>query len=330
MANNFKNLVFEGGGVKGIAYGGALEVLTNMNALAAIERVAGTSAGAINATMLALGYTTAEVSKIIAETNFKDFEDGNVFSEVFGITRKYGWYKGDKFKEWMGKYIKEKTGNSEITFRQLAQLPRSKGFKQLYMIATNLTRQQAMVFSHEPAHFPDTPIKEAVRMSMSIPLYFQSVMKADEVWVDGGVSLNYAINLFDKAVYLSKPANGEKVTYNTDGDYLFNHETLGFRLDSTKVIEYNRDNWKNEPMPINNLKDYAIGLVNFLMEMANKKHLHPNDWNRTVFIDTLDVKTTDFKLSPAKIQDLLASGRKGVNDYFQWKNSDVDWSKLPV
>jgi NTE family protein len=330
MSYNFKNLVFEGGGVKGIAYGGALEVLNSMNVLPGIQRIAGTSAGAINATLLALGYTSTDVAGIIAGTNFKDFEDGNLISEVFGVTKKYGWYKGDKFKEWIGKYIKEKTGNADITFRQLAQQAQAKGFRQLYVVSTNLTRQQAMVFSHEADHFPDTSIKEAVRMSMSIPLYFQSVMKNNEVWVDGGVSWNYPVNLFDDTRYVTQSQNAEKVAYNTNPGYVFNYETLGFRLDSTKVIEYNKDNWKSEPVQINNIKDYAVGLVNFLMEMANKKHLHQNDWNRTIFIDTLDVKTTDFKLSSAKINELLARGRTGVSEYFKWKDSDPFWSKLPA
>jgi NTE family protein len=330
MNYNFKNLVFEGGGVKGIAYGGALEVMSSMNILPGIRRVAGTSAGAINATLLALGYTSAEVSQIIAETNFKDFEDGNIFTETFGLTKKYGWYKGDKFKDWIGKYIKAKTGNSDITFRELAAQAAAKGFRQLYVVSTNLTQQQAMIFSHEAAHFPDTSIREAVRMSMSIPLYFQAVMKNNDVWVDGGVSWNYPVNVFDNVRYVSAPQNAEKVSYNTDQDYVFNYETLGFRLDSTKVIEYNKDNWKSEPVQINNIKDYALGLVNFLMETANKKHLHQNDWNRTIFIDTLDVKTTDFKLPPAKIQQLLASGRTGVNEYFRWRDSDPAWNKLPV
>ena len=70
---NFKNLVFEGGGVKGIAYGGALEELEKRNILNGITRVAGTSAGAINACLLALGYSYKEVSDIIAQTSFKSF-----------------------------------------------------------------------------------------------------------------------------------------------------------------------------------------------------------------------------------------------------------------
>ena len=105
MNYNFKNLVFEGGGVKGIAYGGALEVLQSMNILPGIKRVAGTSAGAINATLLALGYSYREVSDIISKTNFKDFEDGSLLSELLGLTKKYGWYKGDKFRSWIEGYI---------------------------------------------------------------------------------------------------------------------------------------------------------------------------------------------------------------------------------
>src|SRR5688572_3347838 len=145
MSYTFRNLVFEGGGVKGIAYGGALEVLNSMNILRDIERVAGTSAGAINATLLALGYSTADVSRIIASTNFKDFEDGNIVTELVGITTHYGWYKGDAFKEWIGKYIREKTGKEDTTFGELAAQAKTKGFKDLFCVASNLSKQRAEV-----------------------------------------------------------------------------------------------------------------------------------------------------------------------------------------
>jgi len=45
----FKHLVFEGGGVRGIAYAGAIEVLESNGILNSIESVTGTSAGAITA-----------------------------------------------------------------------------------------------------------------------------------------------------------------------------------------------------------------------------------------------------------------------------------------
>ena len=61
MAYHFRNLVFEGGGVKGIAYVGAMKVLKEEGILPNIKRVGGTSAGAINATLFALGFTNIQV-----------------------------------------------------------------------------------------------------------------------------------------------------------------------------------------------------------------------------------------------------------------------------
>ncbi len=46
--NQIRNLVFEGGGVKGIAYAGVVAVLEEKEILPDIRRVAGTSAGAIS------------------------------------------------------------------------------------------------------------------------------------------------------------------------------------------------------------------------------------------------------------------------------------------
>lgn len=328
MQYNFQNLVFEGGGVKGIAYGGALQVLNDANILTGIKRVAGSSAGAINATLLALGYSHSDISKIIAETNFKEFEDGNLISELLGITKKYGWFKGDKFKTWIGKYIQEKTGKSNCTFGELAQQASAKGFRSLYVVATNLSEQRAEIFSHE--HSPSIPIQDAVRMSMSIPLYFYAVLKGQSVMADGGTIWNYPVNIFDNKKYIVNPQNALKVDYSDNPDYVFNYETLGFRIDSKKVIEYNKDNWAIEPTKITNLKEYAGAVIGLLMEVANKSHLHKNDWNRTVFIDTLDVKTTDFKLPDAKVQALIASGKACTSDYLKWRDTDAVWGTLPV
>ena len=58
--------------------------------------------------------------------------------------------------------------------------------------------------------------------------------------------------------------------------------------------------------------------------MANKKHLHKNDWNRTVFIDSLDVETTDFDLADTQVKALIKSGIKGVSDHFNWRNKNFN------
>lgn len=66
------NLVFQGGSVKGAAYVGALEALESSGFdLSQIKRVAGTSAGAITATVLAMGCTIEQAGRLLREFDFK-------------------------------------------------------------------------------------------------------------------------------------------------------------------------------------------------------------------------------------------------------------------
>lgn len=328
MEYTFRNLVFEGGGVKGIAYGGALQRLEELEVLDSILRVAGTSAGAITATLLAVGYTPKEIIKIISETDFKKFEDNTFLyvRDIIRLIRDFGWNRGIEFEKWIGKLIKDKTGNENFTFAQLHEAAHITTYKELFVICSNISKQKAEILCAEST--PNLSLKAAVRMSMSIPIYFAATKNEfNDIIVDGGVTLNYPVNIFDKVKYLDNPNNG--VLNDLDPDYAFNYETLGFRVDSTKRVDYLKPNWDIQPEPVKNLKSYVGALINFMMEIANKTHLCRNDWNRTIFIDSMDVKTTEFKLSSDKINSLIINGKNAVDYYFSWKNSDSVWSKLP-
>lgn len=174
----YRNLVFEGGGVRGIAYAGALNVLEGRGMLRGIERVGGTSVGSVTALLLAVGYTAPEMTAILAHLNVGQFNDGRWFfiGGFHRLTRRYGWYRGERFERWLETLIARKTGNPNLTF---AQLHRRKGgtCKDLYVTGTDLTDQKAVVFSHELT--PDLPLKTAVRISMSVPLYFGAVFMDD-------------------------------------------------------------------------------------------------------------------------------------------------------
>ena len=167
----YENLVFEGGGIRGIAYAGVLKELENSGIIKDITRVGGTSAGAITALMISLGYSSKEIYEIISETKFQKFNDGE-FIFFGGLTRlsgKYGWYKGNKFTRWLEKIIEAKTGNAEITLQEL----QDEKFKQLYVTGTCLNQQKLLVFSADT--YPQMKVKDAVRISMSVPLYFEAV-----------------------------------------------------------------------------------------------------------------------------------------------------------
>ena len=67
------DLVFEGGGVKGIALIGALAVLEERGYEP--QGVAGTSAGALLAALLAAGYTATELREIFLDFDFSSLQD---------------------------------------------------------------------------------------------------------------------------------------------------------------------------------------------------------------------------------------------------------------
>lgn len=328
--SQFRNLVFEGGGVKGIAYAGAIDILAQHEILPDIVRVAGTSAGAITAALLAAGATGEDVERIVGGTSFSEFMDasGGFLRNAYRLFKHYGWYKGDAFSRWMKKQMGELTGGCPgLTFRQLAEMAAAppaadaRRCRELSVVVTNLSKQAPQALSAETA--PDMPIWQAVRMSMSVPLFFQSVRLNGEVMLDGGVTWNYPIDLFDDMRYLSDPQDERthvRPDYPTlrDGAHVYNKETLGFRVDTLDEIKASKDAWRLPPKTIDNIKDYMSVCVGFMSDMANKIHLHKNDWHRTVFIDAGGVQASDFNLSDDKIQLLVDNGRKHTTGYFDW------------
>lgn len=333
MAYHFKNLVFEGGGVKGIAYVGAMQVLKDEGVLEAIERVGGTSAGAINATLFALGFSVEEQRAILNRLNFNNFMDDSwgVIRDTDRLINRFGWYKGDFFHDWISKHIKKKLGDLNATFTHLKAAKRPD----LYVYGTNLSTHFGEVFSVE--HTPNVRIADAVRISMSIPLFFAAVRNPrDDVYVDGGVLDNYPIKLFDREKYVLPPNRADmavkKPYYEKENKrflnkhpdsspYVYNKETLGFRLDSKQEIGVFRYGAEPAHDKIDDFFDYAKALVSTIMESQANSHLHSDDWHRTIYIDTLGVKTTEFDLSDAKKKKLEASGAKGAKDYFTWFNN---------
>jgi NTE family protein len=317
----FRNLVFEGGGVKGIAYAGAVQVLEQDQILPNITRVAGTSAGAITATLLALGAGSKDIADIVGGTDFRQFMDSSLLptSNIWRLVKDYGWYKGDAFAAWMQGIIKQRTGDAGTTFAQLRALQAKGGsFRDLYMVGTDLSKQQALTFSGDDT--PDVPIWYATRTSMSIPFFFQAVMAQGDVRVDGGVSWNYPIDMFDDKRFLDDAKKGVKPGYPTlySSSQVFNKETLGFRVDTADEIAAEKQSWKSPPDPVDDIEDYIKALVGFMLDTANKTHLHDDDWHRTVFIDAAGISATDFGLSQAEIKTLIANGVQGTTAYLKW------------
>jgi len=326
--SQFRNLVFEGGGVKGIAYVGAMEVLEKRGIFKDIERVGGTSAGAINAVLLACGYSNAEQQKILFEMDFARFmdDDRGLIRDTDRLLHEYGWYKGDYFRRWMGDLIEAKLKSRDVTFAELKR----QGCPDLYLLGANLSTGFGEVFSEE--HTPNMRVVDAVRISMSIPLFFAAIRAArGDVYVDGGLLNNYPVKLFDRDKYVDDAGASVEPEYYKDENkrflkgpnkdrsrYVYNKQTLGFRLDSKQEIAAFRYGDVPVVSRIDDFFGYSKALVRTILNVQESQHLHSDDWHRTVYIDTLRVGTTDFDITDRKKQDLVKSGRQHAEDYFAW------------
>ncbi|MCF6807880.1 alpha/beta fold hydrolase [Thiotrichales bacterium 19S9-12] len=318
----FRNLVFEGAGIRGIAYSGVVSALDDLGIMTKIQRVVGVSAGAIYATLVALNYDKHELYDVVTSLDFRKFVDGgsSFLKNTTGFLSDYGWYRGDNFYQWMGEQIAYKaSGNADITFLELQQL----GGLDLHIIATNMSKHCADVFSVELT--PDIKVRDAIRMSMSIPLYYRAVKQGSPegecVMIDGGMSWNYPVHIFDYKKYIDNPINGDSGLFKDAGEeYCFNHETLGFRLEPLFQLP-NYEQRDKQYKKIRNIVDYARVLMEFIAEVSVKGHLPKHDWNRTVFVDTLDIQAMDFGITEAQVKALIQQGKLGVQKHFAWRMS---------
>jgi len=209
--NNFDfpitNLVFEGGGNKGMAYVGAIQVLEEAGIMKKVKRVAGSSVGAITATLVAVGFTSQDLKEFMDQDLRKVLVDHRCgyCSLLPNLLQGFGWNPGKRLFKWFGEQVKERTGNADITFKELLQ----QFGKELCIVVTNLSQMSTDYF--HPKTTPNIPIRTAVRMSTAMPGVFQSVRhrvhETTDLFVDGGLLCNYPIHAFDGWWLSMEPEN---------------------------------------------------------------------------------------------------------------------------
>jgi predicted acylesterase/phospholipase RssA len=212
-----ENLAFKGGGVLGSAYVGAYKALQEVRLLGSdktkdsptiygnVKRVAGTSAGAIFATLVALGLTYEETEKVLNSVSFRDFVD---FDPNFAADG--GFLLGEKFLSWMKAVVRKYlVGPAAIvenpTFGDLADAAKKNPpllYKDLHVFSRQVWPGRTVEFCAQST--PDVPIAEAVRASMSIPFIFKPWTFSGDLgkrypglYFDGGTAFNYPVSAFD-------------------------------------------------------------------------------------------------------------------------------------
>ena len=172
-------LVLSSGGTNGVAMLGALESLRLQGRLRRINRIVGTSIGAVIGLLLTIGYSPRTLFELVLRIDFAQFDDMDCDS-VLMFYDTLGAVDGRSILRLI-RIMMEKRGLAEGT--TFAELPRA-----IEYVATGYSVSELRTVAFSAATHPTMPVLLAVRISISIPLLFRPVRFDNQVFVDGGWS----------------------------------------------------------------------------------------------------------------------------------------------
>ncbi|BCG60109.1 patatin-like phospholipase family protein [Paenibacillus sp. URB8-2] len=311
------NAVFEGGGVKGISLAGAVQA--SEEAGVTFGRVAGTSSGSIVASLLAAGYSGEEMSRIIQGTSFRSFLkrspifNTKLIGPALRVMLKKGLYSGEALESWIGGILRQK---GIVSFRDL---PPGK----LSIIASDITDGRLVVLPEGLEEYGINPdyfeVAKAVRMSCSIPYFFDPVMLrrngkaaagksfADQFvyMVDGGLLSNFPMWLFEGKE--TGQLGAVKVP------------VVGYQMVGRTAPQAHR---------ITGPFSMLQALVGTMLSAHDERYIEQEKVVRTVKIPTLGIGTVQFELTSEQSIALYDSGYRAGKEFFQkWRPVRLD--KLP-
>jgi NTE family protein len=324
--------VFEGGGVKGIAFAGAIAAAERDAGVEEWVNLAGTSAGSIVAALLVAGYDATGIQKLLADAKYSRFADtgpggvwiGGVFNALFRLR---GAAPGKYFLEWMGEKLAasplaRELGKTELTFADVRrndlppkdQIPGITDAKyerakyRLHVIGSDITTGRMIIMPDDLPDYTDEAGKpfdkdtfklvDAIRMSMSYPFLFSPVVLHRDgrpvCVVDGGLLSNFPIWLFDSP-------NPKRPTW-------------GFRLHGGSSVNEGLP-YRKIPRPL-----WEVPLLKAMFSAAteawDREQMEQVVSARTVSIPTHQISTTDFGLKRAEAESLYAWGVNAAHDFF--------------
>jgi predicted acylesterase/phospholipase RssA len=213
MSENYDTLVLSGGSSKGLVILGALQYGYDNYLLDEIKTYIGTSAGAITCFLLAIGYTPMEIISYICTNQLMEkLQHFNLVAMINNL----GALSFTSIYEQLEKMTIDKIGYLP-TFTDLHQ----KMNKTLICVTYNLTLNQTEYLSFDTT--PDLPCLIALKMSSNLPLIFENFKYASYLYIDGGVTDNFAI---DKGDSLGKKVLGIYIDPDKKDDYGENNNEL--------------------------------------------------------------------------------------------------------
>ena len=359
-----KNLVFQGGGPRAVAFIGALKRLTDYKfSMNKVERIVGTSAGAIMASFLATGHTIGDIENILKNMSFinlivddilKHFNPDNLInllqsaveisstpiSALKFALKQDGLCDGTALLNFIEFNVFAKTKIQNLTFGELAKKVKKdpQTYKHLYIVATALNPPKIVIFSSENPEYDDYVIAHAVRLSAGLPAVFSpdyprikhSNGQINQVngpaYIDGGLLKNYALDILDFMPF-QKGFRGDI----NDKTAFHNPDTLGFRL-----IAQDQQKELGSKSIIQEMIDKHFALLKLLdrifsifynAEQMQLEYRGLDKDSRSININDLGLSGYNFMLSTESVNQLLLNGADAIDDKFK-QSRKIDPSKI--
>ncbi len=324
------DLVLEGGGVKGIGLAGA--VLTLDQAGYRFQRVAGTSAGAIAAAIIAAlnkaGKPLSKLQEYLRKVEFKKFMATGHFRAALGglgdaehLLLHMGLYDGDYLIDWLGGVLSDigitHFGDLRLNDPGADQTWTARQRYSLVVHTSDITRGKLVRLPWDYVNYgldaDHQRIVNAVRASMSIPFFFTPVsiraaaVTADVAvmaapagrvtWVDGGLLDNFPVDAFDRA-------DGAPARW----------PTIGIKLSAKQTrigAGHGTDSVASE----------AIACLETVLDNAGRYYVPPDKAARTIFVNNAEIKATDFGITTEQQQTLFENGQNAARDWLKQQQS---------
>lgn len=300
------DLVCEGGGVRGIGLVGAVDALANAGYR--FPRVAGTSAGAIVASLVAAlqvaGAPLSKLAEIMREIDYRKFLDHNLLGRIpvigggLSLLVSDGVYRGAYLEQLLADRLAE---FGVRTFGDLRTGEEPDQFAwSLVVTASDLSRRRLVRIPWDLPDYGIDPDKfsvaRAVHASAAIPYVFEPVRVGGATWVDGGLLSNFPVDLFDRP--------GPR------------WPTFGIRLSARPGIPPTHS--------VHGPVSLGIAAIEALVSNQDNAYIDdPCTVRRTIFVPAEEVSPIDFDITDAQREALYQRGLQAGQDFLTtWNYAD--------
>ena len=347
------DLVMEGGGVKGIALAGALEVLEERGYR--VNRVAGSSAGSIAGALATAGIPAATIVQILRETDYRRFEDGPwwtrpLVGKGLSILLHNGVHRGRSLTAWLEEQLAAHGAPGRTgTFADLLYHDPEDG------AAAPAPSTDALPASTMHTSSTHTSTTRTPATAQPDPRQYRLVVTASDLTsgrlrflptdadafgatpaqlrVVDAVRASTSIPLFFRPVKW-KNAYG-KTAWLVDGGLLSNFPvsvfdrpgdeaprwpTFGIKLSARPETDLGVENRISGPL------SFGKAVVDTVTGFYDRMHIEAShSVARTIFIDTDAVRPAQFDLSESERELLYTKGRQAATDFLDGDDGQEAW-----